>query len=156
MIPKTGEKNIDTIVVLGILVLILIILTKLGKFFLHPLDTIGEAVGITPDTPTLDTSTLPIDESKLNYPLNQYEIWAQVLDDALWAAFGEEEEPIKEVMYQINSDADWYALIKAYGKRTSLLGLSGGTLPSELHRLTPELISGFNDHFAGWGMKSRI
>jgi LPXTG-motif cell wall-anchored protein len=156
MIPKTGEKNIDTIVVLGILVLILIILTKLGKFFAHPLDVIGETIGITPETPDFNPATLPIDETKLNYPINQYDIWAQVLEDAIWSGWGENEEEIKEVMYQINSDADYYALVKAYGKRTSLLGLSGGTLPSELHRLTPELVSGFNDHFIGWGMKSRI
>lgn len=156
MIPKSGNKNIDDVIMYGAIILLVVIVFKLLKFVISPIQSVKDELGIPSDSPNFDPSTLNPDYSKTNYPETQFKLWADTLEDSLWAVFGEDEQPIKDIMYQINNDEDFKAIVKAYGIRTSALGFEGGNLPSELRRLTPELVDGFNSHYAGWNMKYRI
>lgn len=156
MIPKSGNKNIDNVIMYGGILLLVIIIYKLSKFIISPLQSVKDELGVTPDTPNYNPETIPVDYTKTNYPETQFQIWADSLEDAIWSTFGEDEETIKGIMFQINSDEDLKAIIKAYGNRTSALGITGGNLVSSLRQYTPELIEPFNYHFAGFNMKTRI
>jgi hypothetical protein len=161
MIPQTGNKQADNILIFTIIAAVVYLVYKLTK-------AVGTGVGavetaasnvnawLEGDTDNYNPEGLQIDYSKTNYPEYQFKIWADVLEDALWDTFGENEQPIKDIMYSINNDEDLKAIIKAYGIRTSALGISGGNLPSTLRQYTPELIEGFNSHYQGWNMKGRL
>lgn len=150
---QSGNKNIDLAITIGVIIIIIYALKKITGFISHPLDEIGITEPTT-DRPNPEDWVLPTN-AVYNYPMWQYETWADALTEALFGGFGEDEDTVNSIMYQINSDGDLMALIKAFG--TQGTWNSGyGTLPNVLHALTPELINGFNDHFAGWGMKGRI
>ena len=161
MIPNTGNKQADTallIVVVAAVVYLVYKLTKAVGAGAGAVETGLEQINswLEGDTDNYNPTTLVVDYKKTNYPESQFKIWADVLEDALWAAFGEDEQPIKDIMYSINNDEDLKAIIKAYGIRTSALGFTGGNLVSSLRQYVPELIEGFNYHYAGWNMKGRI
>ena len=156
MIPKSGNKNIDNVVVIGVIVLIVYVVYKLLKTISNPVTAVQELLEIEPDTDILNPDTIVVDYTKTNYSKTQFELWADVLEDSLYYFIGENEQPIKDIMYQINNDEDLKAIIKAYGIRTTLSGLQGGNLVTSLYQFTPELIAGFNDHYAGWNMRLKL
>ena len=159
MIPKTGNKQADTALIVIILAAVAYLVYKLTK-------VIGAGAGAVETGITnlndwlegdnWDPSKLPVDYKKTNYPEYQFKIWADVLEDSLWSTFGEDEQPIKDIMYSINNDEDLKAIIKAYGLRTSAFGITGGNLPSTLRQYTPELVESFNSHYEGFGMIGRV
>jgi hypothetical protein len=161
MIPKTGNKQADTILIFAILAAVVYLVYKLTKVVSAGAGAVQTGLEnvnswLEGDTDNYNPENLKVDYSKTNYPESQFKIWADVLEDALWAAFGEDEQPIKDIMYSINNDEDLKAIIKAYGIRTSAFGITGGNLVSSLRQYTPELIEGFNYHYAGWNMIGRI
>lgn len=102
-----------------------------------------------------------IEENKLQYPRWQYTAWANALENALlYGAMNEMEEPIKNILYQINSDNDMAQLISDFGVRTTKwAGFAIGDaydLPTAINILTPELVEGFNSHYAAFQMKFRF
>jgi hypothetical protein len=160
-IPKTGNKQADTILIFAIVAAVVYLLYKLSKIaggVATAADTIVTNVNdwLEGDTDSYNPDGLVVDYKKTSYPEWQFKAWADALEAALWSNFGEDEQPIKDIMYQINSDEDLKAIIKAYGIRTSALGISGGNLISSLRQYTPELIEGFNSHYAGFNMRGRI
>jgi hypothetical protein len=153
MIPKSGNKNVDTAITIAVIILIIYVLNKVLGLIKNPLDTLGVTTETT-DRPNPEEWVLPTD-AVYNYPMWQYETWADSLTEALFGGLGEDEETINNIMYNINSDGDLMAVIKAFG--TQGTWNSGyGTLPNVLRALTPELVNGFNDHYAGWKMKGRL
>jgi hypothetical protein len=155
MIPKSGNKNVDTAITIAVIILIVFVLNKILSILKNPF-------GTTPDTGLpLDPNDIKVDESKLNYPLSQYEIWATNIETAITGFYVSEDDvqSVRDVLYNINSDADLMQLIKAFGIQTSLGGLTGGNgdLVTNLRLYIPSKeFKGFNDHFTGWGMKLRI
>ena len=161
MIPKTGNKQADTILIFAILAAVVYLVYKLTRVVGAGAGAVETAVSqvndwLEGDTDNYNPENLVVDYTKTNYPQSQFQIWADVLEDALWSAFGEDEQPIKDIMYSINNDEDLKAIIKAYGIRTSAFGITGGNLPSTIRQYTPELVDGFNSHYAGWNMIGRI
>jgi hypothetical protein len=161
MIPKTGNKQADTALIVIILAAVAYLVYKLTKVVGAGAGAVETAIGqvndwFEGDTDQYNPETLAVDYSKTNYPESQFKIWADVLEDALWSTFGEDEQPIKDIMYSINNDEDLKAIIKAYGIRTSAFGFTGGNLVSSIRQFTPELVSGFNYHYEGWNMTGRI
>ena len=159
MIPKSGNKNVDMAISIAVIILIVYVLNKLIAIIKDPF---GAVTGVTPDTGLpLDPNDIKVDKSKLNYPLEQYNIWAAQIETAITGFYVSEDDvqSVRDVMYNINSDADLLQLIKAFGIQTSLGGLTGGNgdLITNLKLYIPQKeFKGFNDHFAGWGMKLRI
>jgi hypothetical protein len=160
MIPKSGNKNVDIAISIAVIIVIIYALKKILAIIKDP---IGGLTGSSENTQSANPENWVITEpSKLNYPKYQYEVWANALDTALtnvatefW--FGEDEQTVKDIMFSINSDADFEAIVKAYGTRGTLWNISfEGDLLSTIRKFTPELVNGFNDHYAGWGMKYRI
>ena len=157
MIPKTGNKNVDTAITVGVIVLLVIIIGKLAKLFSNPIGTIQNELGITPDT-NLPDANMNVNTAGLTHPVEQFEIWAAELYSAIWG-FVADKQTIRDIMYQINSDDDLKLIIKTYGVQTSLLGLIGGAglLVEHLRDVMNETdIAGFNSHYAGYNMKLRI
>lgn len=102
-----------------------------------------------------------IDQNKLQYPRWQYTAWANALENALlFGAMNEDEEAINNILFQINSDNDMAQLISDFGVRTTKwAGMAVGDaydLPTAINVLTPELVEGFNWHYAGFNMKFRF
>ena len=105
--------------------------------------------------------SINVDTNKLQYPRYQYQTWANALENALlFGAMNEDEETVKNILFQINSDNDMAQLISDFGVRTmKWAGMSIGDaydLPSAINYLTPELVDGFNWHYAGFNMKFRF
>jgi hypothetical protein len=161
MIPKTGNKQADIAFLVIILAAVAYLVYKVSKAVGAGAGAVETALNnvnswFEGDTDNYDPTTLKVDYTKTNYPESQFKIWADVLEDALWDTFGENEDPIKDIMFSINNDEDLKAIIKAYGIRTSAFGISGGNLVSTLRQYTPELIDGFNYHYEGWNMIGRV
>lgn len=161
MIPKTGNKQADNILIFAIVAAVVYLvykITKLAGGVASGAETVVDTVNdwLEGDTDNYNPENLGVDYTKTNYPEWQFKIWADTLEDALWSSFGEDEQPIKDIMFSINNDEDLKAIIKAYGIRTSALGITGGNLVSTLRQYTPELIDGFNYHYQGWNMIGRI
>ncbi len=78
-------------------------------------DQLGEFFAGT--GPQQVTEVLPIITVNLTYPLEQYDIWA----DGLYAAMnftGTNYGQVEDIVQQMKTDDDVYALINAYGTRT--------------------------------------
>ena len=160
MIPKTGNKQADTALIVIILAAVAYLVYKLTK-------VVGAGAGAVQtgldnindffegDTSLPDPATIKIDETKLTHPKEQFEIWANQIYDALWGFFAD-DQTIRDIMYQINSDDDLKLLIKLYGTQSSIFETSSGSLVTHLREIVPEDIAGFNYHFEGWNMKLRI
>lgn len=161
MIPKTGNKQADTALVIIIVAAVAYLVYKLTKVVgagAGAVETAVEQINdwFEGDTDQYNPVTLKVDYTKTNYPESQFKIWADVLEDAFYAPIGEDEQPIKDIMYSINNDEDLKAIIKAYGIRTTAFGFGGGNLVSTIRQYTPELVSGFNYHYEGWNMIGRV
>jgi hypothetical protein len=163
MIPKTGNKQADNILIFAIVAAVVYLVYKITKVA-GGVASAGETVidtvndWLEGDTDQYNPENLGVDYTKTNYPESQFKIWADVIEDSIdfFSPFGNDEQPIKDIMFSINNDEDLKAIIKAYGLRTSIIGINGGNLVSTLRQYTPELIDGFNYHYAGWNMKGRI
>jgi len=152
MIPKSGNKNIDQAIAIGVIILIAYIVFKLVKILQNPAE---EILGHS-DTDLPSPEDLPVNTSNLTHPESQFDIWANQLYDAIWG-FIADKQTVRDIMYQINSDDDLKMIIKKYGVHDSWINTGGGTLPEHLREIMPiEDINGFNYHFQGWGMKLRI
>jgi hypothetical protein len=159
MIPKSGNKNVDTALTIAIIIAIIYALNLLLKVFKGVGDVVQDPVGTVlghTDTPLPNVENLPINTNGLTHPESQFDIWANQLYDAIWGFFAD-KQAVRDIMYQINSDDDLKMIIKKYGTHDSWINTGGGTLPEHLREIMPiEDINGFNYHFAGWGMKLRI
>lgn len=154
------NKNVDTVITIAIIIAIVYALNLLIKLFKGVGDVVENPLGLGTsygDTGATDPSTWEVQNPEtMNYPQWQYDSWANALQGALYNSVNENEQAIKDIMYQINSDGDLQALIKAYGLRSNFIGFSKMDLVTALREYTPELIDGFNYHYAGWGMKMRL
>jgi len=159
MMPQTNNKSVDTALTVAVVIVIIFVVAYLVKLIKKVGSAITDPLGH--DTYTQDTTfeDLPVDYTKTNYPQQTFQGWADALDTAMTTPFYLDIETIKGIMYQINNDEDYKALLKAFGVRSTMLGQFGdnGNLPYFVHKFVPsEDINGFNYHYAGWNMKSRI
>lgn len=103
---------------------------------------------------------IAVDESKLTYPKWQYSTWAEALETAMLSDLDEDEEAVDAIIWQIQNDDDWAQLVKAYGVRKDwYFGVLPGwaySLPGSISWFLPERVTDYNNHFAGWNMRSRI
>jgi hypothetical protein len=81
------------------------------------------------------TQDIEVNQNKLTYPLNQYEIWADGIEAAIWGtsfigAWWEDDEAIYNTLLQMRTTDDVYQLIRAYGVRYVgvLFNSDGGNL----------------------------
>ena len=149
---KPDKQWIEIAIILGVVLIVFLIVRKLGKFITDPIGT-GAA------TEALQ-ATIDVDPNKLQYPRYQYKTWADALKIALLGDIDEDEDVINNILFQINSDNDMAQLISDFGVVNSTpFGLPLGhnyDLVSAINNLTPELIEGFNYHYAGFNMKFRF
>ncbi len=150
------NKNEPDYVKLGLLIaggyLLFKLVKKVGGFISDPTGVIEENENFT--------GQVTIDPAKLTYPQYQYTSWANAMETAILLDIDENEEAVDAIIWKIQNDDDWNALVKAFGVRQDYnLGYIPGatyTLPSAILTLLPERVGDYNNHFAGWNMKSRI
>ena len=103
---------------------------------------------------------ITVNEANLTYEKWQYINWANALEQTLLIDSTENETLIDSIIFQIQNDDDWKQLVLAFGIRLNYnfgyIPTGSYTLPSALLEYTPELINNYNNHFAGWNMRSRI
>lgn len=149
---KPNKEIIEVVIIIGVVFLIFLIFKKIGKFITDPIGT-GAA------TEALQES-IDVDKTKLTYPNYQYKTWAEALKIALLGDIDEDEEVVKNIIFQIQNDNDIAQLISDFGVVNSTpFGIPLGhnyDLVSAINNLTPELVGDFNYHFNGWGMKFRF
>ena len=149
---KPNKEWIEIAIILGVVLIVFLIVKKLGKFITDPIGT-GAATEALQET-------IDVDPNKLQYPRYQYKTWADALKIALLGDIDEDADVINNILFQINSDNDMAQLISDFGVVNSTpFGLPLGhnyDLVSAINNLTPELIDGFNYHYAGFNMKFRF
>jgi hypothetical protein len=125
---------------------------KLGGFIQDPTGTEQESADLE--------NQIDVNVANLTYPEFQYTSWANALEQALLIDLTEDERTVDGIVYQMQNDDDWKALVKAWGVRLDyILGYiptASYTLPSAIRILIPENVDNYNAHFAGWNMQSRI
>jgi hypothetical protein len=135
-----------------------------GGFLLYKLvkkfgGIISDPTGVNQQNEDLQ-NVITVDESKLTYPKYQYLSWANSLEQTLLVDGTEDESLIDGIIFQINNDNDWAQLVKDFGVRINYvfgyIPRGSFTLPGALIEFVPERIQDYNNHFTGWGMKSRI
>jgi hypothetical protein len=160
MIPKTGNKQADTaflVIILAAVAYLVYKVTKVAGAGAGAVETAFDNINdfFEGDTSLPNPATIKIDETKLTHPREQFDIWVNQLYDALWG-FIADDQTIRDIMYQVNSDDDLKLLIKLYGSQSSMFETSRGSLVTHLREIVPDDIAGFNYHFEGWNMKLRI
>ena len=149
---KPNKEWVEIAIILGVVLIVFLIVRKLGKFITDPIGT-GAATEALQET-------INVNENKLQYPRYQYKVWVETLKIALFGDIDETEGPIEHILYQINSDNDMAQLISDFGFVNSTpFGLPLGhnyDLISAINILTPELVEGFNSHYAAFNMKFRF
>lgn len=120
---------------------------------------ISDPTGVNQQNEDLGNAIV-IDETKLTYPKYQYLSWANSLEQTLLVDSTEDETLIDGIIFQIHNDNDWAQLVKDFGVRLNYsfgyIPTGSFTLPGALIEFVPERIQDYNNHFTGWGMKSRI
>lgn len=105
-------------------------------------------------------NAIAVNEAKLTYPKWQYDTWANALEVAMLLDIDEDEEAVDGIIWKIQNDDDWAQLVASFGVRQDYnLGFIPGaqyTLPAAILTLLPERVQDYNNHFAGWNMRSRI
>lgn len=163
MIPKTGNKQADTILIFAILAAVVYLVYKLTR-------VVGATAGAVEDVVTDPFGTgqsnaefqgsIVVDQSKLTYPTFQYKTWADAMELAILSDVDEDENAVSSIIWQIQNDSDWAQLVKDFGIRKDwYFGALPGmeyTLPGAISHFIPEMVTHYNDHFAGWNMRSRI
>lgn len=149
---KSNKEWIEIAIILGVVLIVFLIVKKLGKFITDPIGTQAATEALQ--------DTIEVDPNKLQYPRYQYKTWADALKIALLGDIDEDEDVINNILFQINSDNDMAQLISDFGVVNSTpFGIPIGhnyDLVSAINNLTPELIDGFNYHYAGFNMKFRF
>lgn len=134
MIPKSGNKSVDTALSIAIIIaivyalnLVLKVVNKAGGFIDNPLGIPEESGG------TSDQTAKP-EKSNLTHPLNQYSAWCDEIEDIIWdsgvlPSWGSiytnitgdistnDEYKIIWIMKQANNIDDVQQMIKEYGRR---------------------------------------
>jgi len=120
---------------------------------------ISDPTGVEQQNEDLE-NVIIVDETKLTYPKYQYLSWANSLEQTLLVDSTEDESLIDGIIWQIQNDNDWSQLVKDFGVRLNYtlgyIPTGSFTLPGALIEFVPERVQDYNNHFAGWGMKSRI
>jgi hypothetical protein len=91
---------------------------------------------LTGEGPEQILDTIAIEQSNLSYPIEQFDIWADGLYEAM-NFVGTDYGQIKEVIDQLKTNDDVAALINAYGVRTLyVFGIpaASSNLPQALRR----------------------
>lgn len=159
MIQKTNNKSVDTALTIAIIIAIIWALNYILKLIKNVGSAVTDPLGHDKYTPDSTFNDLDVDYKKTNYPETTFRGWADALDTAMTTPFYLDIQTIRNIMYQINNDEDYKALLKAFGLRSTMLGQFGdnGNLPYFIHKFVPqEDINGFNYHYQGWNMKNRI
>lgn len=121
MIPKTGNKNVDLAITIGLIVVIVVLLKKVVSFVSNPLGIPEEAGGTAEDTTT-------VNPSKLTKPKWQYSVYADKIEDIIWGTgllpplhtlylSDEEANEIVFTMKQLQNIDDIMELVRVYGNR---------------------------------------
>jgi hypothetical protein len=163
MIPKTGNKQADTALLIIILAAVAYLVYKLTKVVGAGAgaiqDVIEDPFGTEDENAQLQNQ-IQVDESKLTYPKDQYATWAQAIEIAILSDPYEDEAAVDSIIWQIQNDEDLGQLIKAFGVRKDWYF---GALPGPTYNLTsaithfmPERVNDYNNHFAGWNMRRRF
>jgi len=111
---------------------ILIVIVILAIWYLK--DLISDA--LTGKGPEQILDIIPIEQTNLSYPIEQYDIWADGLYEAMNFS-GTDYGQIEEVIDQLKTNDDVSALINAYGTRTLyVFGIpaASANLPQALRR----------------------
>lgn len=163
MIPQSGNKQADTILIFVILAAVVYLVYKLTK-------VVGAGAGALENIITDPLGTdeanaqlqaqIQVDESKLTYPKYQYSVWADAIEIAILSDIDEDEEAVDAIIWQIQNDSDFAQLVKSFGVRQDFyIGAIPGfsyNLVSAISHFLPERVTDYNNHFQGWNMTSRI
>jgi hypothetical protein len=159
MIPKTGNKQADTVLIIVLVAFILFIVYKVTQLIKKGTEFIQDPFGTDEENSQLQAQ-IQVDESKLTYHKYQYSTWADAIETAILSDLDEDEEAVDSIIWQIQNDNDWAQLIKDFGVRQDVyFGAIPGqnyNLVSAISHFLPERVTDYNNHFAGWNMTSRI
>lgn len=149
----TGNTNLlKTALYIGGAFLIYKLVKKVGG-------AISDPTGVNEANENLQNA-ITVNESRLTYPKFQYSSWATALEQTLLIDGTEDETLIDGIIWKIQNDDDWAQLVKEFGVRNNYvmgyIPTGTYTLPGALLEFVPERINDYNNHFAGWNMKSRI
>lgn len=131
-------KN-DTIKTVLIFIIVIYIITKLESFF----NLFGEPEGSTPGS---NSENLPVNENKLSYPANNYELWADAIYNAVWEQWGgfiETDKAVRDILLLMQTDDDFYQLSDSYGKRGK------GVLIKEYYSLSATVANFLDNNYKG-------
>ena len=84
------------------------------------LKSLWYSVGAPEGTTTGGSSqNLPVTESNLSFPINNYNAFADEIEQAVWGGFdlGEDDEAVAQVLSMMNTNDDVQQLINVYGIR---------------------------------------
>ena len=159
MIPKTGNKQADTVLIIVLVAFILFIVYKVTQLIKKGTEFIQDPFGTDEENSQLQAQ-IQVDESKLTYSKYQYSTWADAMEIAILSDIDEDEQAVDAIIWQIQNDNDWAQLIKDFGVRQDVyFGAIPGqnyNLVSAISHFLPERVTDYNNHFAGWNMTSRI
>ena len=133
MIPQTNNKYIDTAIVIAVIILIVIIMNKIGKFISNPLGTIS---GASPEQGGT-SQNVPVNESKLSFPKANYAVWCDQIENLCWGSglFPDwitnhfdgdswsadlpvsRQVDIAKIMVNLKNADDWAMMMVTYNKR---------------------------------------
>ena len=129
MIPQTNNKTIDTAITIGVVVIIVLILSKIGKVISNPLGTLSG----TPEEQGGTSQNVQVNTSKLSFPASSYKIWCDEIENYVWgsglfpdltsgSSWGGDiplsnQVEIAKIMVNLKTMDDWNKMISEYGKR---------------------------------------
>lgn len=151
MIPKTGNKLLDNVIIVALIVLVIYLLKKVFS--------IVNLITPTETTQTADPEEKPftVEEDELTYPEGNYLGWADELDQLFSAGMTEDEEAIKSIFYKLRTTSDFAALVNAFGIRRGYLYIGSGNLFNYIAEyLSKEDRKDINTHNQRFGIKYRV
>jgi|694.fasta_scaffold27357_8 hypothetical protein len=108
-------------------------------------------------TEQTDPSKTEVDENNLTYPILNYSLWADTIEDQLTGDVFENEQAVLEIFYLLRTTDDVTQLVKAYDRRTGYLGLGSANLwqviGNYFSNSDKEML---NAHFRRFGIDYRI
>lgn len=128
MIPKSGNKNVDTALTIAIIIAIIYALNLVLKVFKGVGDVVENPLGIPEQSGGTSDQTANPNKTNLTRPLNQYSNWCDQIEDIIWGSgflpspsswviTDQEELEIVWIMKQQANIDDVQQMIKEYGKR---------------------------------------
>lgn len=151
MIPKSGNKVLDNVIVVALIVLVFYLLKKVMNIIqiVTPADTT--------DTADPGENPFPVNDSKLTYPEENYIGFADTLDQLFSSGMTEDEDAIKIVFYKMRTNSDFAALVNAFGVRRGYLYIGSGNLFNFVTEyLSASDKNDINTHNARFGIKYRV